>query len=282
MANVKILSDSTCDLSKELIEKYDIGILPLYVNLAGQVYKDNGIDINSQIIYDYVEKTGILPGTIGVSVEDFKTEFEKWRSLGYEVVCHTISSDMSCSFQNAKIAADGMDGVYVVDTRSLSTGVGLLVLNSAELAEQGLDAKTIAEKTQTLTSKVSATFVIDTLDYIKKGGRCSTVVALGANLLKIKPMIVVEDGKMKVGRKYRGLLSKVLETYVEDQLDGRDDIRPQRIFITHTGCSPEIVNSVREKIKSHMHFDEIIETNAGATITSHSGPNTLGILFIEK
>lgn len=282
MANVKILSDSTCDLSKELVEKYDIGILPLYVNLADKVYKDNGVDINSQMIYDYVKKTGVLPSTIGVSIEDFKTEFEKWRNLGYEVVCHTISSDMSCSFQNAKIAASEMDGVYVVDTRTLTTGVGHLVLNSAELAKQGYDAKTIAEKTQALTSKVDASFILDNLDYIKKGGRCSSVVALGANLLKIKPMIAVEDGKMRVARKYRGLLSKVLETYVDDQLEGRDDIRPERIFITHTGCSPEIVNGVIERIKSHMHFDEIIVTNAGATVTSHSGPNTLGIIFMTK
>lgn len=282
MANVKILSDSTCDLSKELIEKYNIGILPLYVNLAGRVFKDNGIDINSQIIYDYVAKTGVLPGTIGVPVEDFKTEFEKWRGMGYEVVCHTISSDMSCSFQNAKIAADGMDGVWVVDTRSLSTGVGHLVLNSAELALDGLEAGEIARQTQALTPKVSATFVIDTLDYLKKGGRCSTVAALGANLLKIKPMIVVQDGNMTVARKFRGLAKKVLENYVDAQLEGRNDIRTQRIFITHTGCSPEIVDAVRERIKKHLHFDEIIETNAGATITSHSGPNTLGILFMEK
>lgn len=282
MANVKILSDSTCDLSKELTEKYDIGILPLYVNLAGNVFKDNGVDINSRIIYDYVARTGVLPGTIGVPVEDFKTEFEKWRGLGYEVVCHTISSDMSCSFQNAKIAAADMDGVWVVDSRSLSTGVGHLVLNSAELAMEGLEGAEIAKQTQALTKKINATFVIDTLEYLRKGGRCSTVAALGANLFKIKPMIAVEDGNMKVARKFRGLLIKVLQDYVDEQLEGRKDIRTKRIFITHTGCGPEIVNAVRERIKKHIHFDEIIETNAGATVTSHSGPNTLGILFIEK
>lgn len=282
MAKVKILSDSTCDLSKEFIEKYDIGILPLYVNLAGKVFKDNGVDINSQVIYDFVKKTGVLPGTIGVTAEDFKTEFEKWHNLGYDVICHTISSDMSCSFQNAKIAADGMDGVWVIDTRSLSTGVGHLVLNSAELALSGLEASEIAKRTQDLVPKVSATFIIDTLDYMKKGGRCSTVTALGANLLKIKPMIVVDNGNMKVARKFRGLLPKVLDDYVDAQLEGRSDIRTHRIFITHTGCSPELVNAVRKRIEKHLHFDEIIETHAGATVTSHSGPNTLGILFIEK
>lgn len=282
MAKVKILSDSTCDLSKELIEKYDIGILPLYVNLAGKVFKDNSVDINSQRIYDYVDKTGILPGTIAVPVEEFKAEFEKWHSMGYDVICHTISSDMSCCYQNAKIAAEGIDGVYAIDSRNLSTGVGHLVLNSAELAKQGAETEEIVKSTQELTAKIRSSFVIDTLDYMKKGGRCSTVTALGANLLKIKPMIVVEDGKMRVAKKYRGPISKVILKYVDDQLQDRQNIRTQRIFITHTGCSSEIIDAVRGRIKKYQNFDEIIETDAGATVTSHSGPNTLGVLFIEK
>jgi DegV family protein with EDD domain len=282
MANIKILSDSTCDLSKELIEKYEISIVPLYVNLGGNVLKDDGVEINAQIIYDYVDKTDVLPGTIGVPVEDFRKEFVKWRELGFEIVCHTISSDMSCSFQNAKIASDGMDCVYIVDTRSLSTGVGHLVLNSAELAQKGIEAAEIARQSQALAAKVNATFVIDTLDYLKKGGRCSAVALLGANLFKIKPMIVVEKGNMKVGRKFRGSLIKVLEEYVDAQLQGRKDIRTHRIFITHSGCSPETINAVVDRIKKHIRFDEVVVTTTGATITAHCGPNTLGILFIEK
>lgn len=282
MAKVKVLSDSTCDLSKDLIEKYDIGILPMYVNFAGETFRDNGVDINSQKIYDYVDKTGVLPGTVAIPMAEFKEEFEKWRSEGYNVICHTISSDMSCCYQNAKIAADEMDGVYVIDSRNLSTGIGHLVMNSAELAKQGMSAENIVKSTQELIPKVRSSFVIDTLDYMKKGGRCSSVTALGANLLKIKPMIVVEDGKMKVARKYRGLISKVILNYVDDQLEGRTNIRTHRIFITHTGCSPELVESVRDRVSKYLHFDEIIETEAGATVTSHSGPNTLGILFVEK
>jgi EDD domain protein, DegV family len=282
MAKVKILSDSTSDLPDELLEKYEIGLIPLYVNLDGTVLPDNRVDITSQIIYDSVRKTGVLPGTIGVPAEDFKAEFEKWRGQGYEIVCHTISSDMSCTYQNAKIAAAEMDGVYLVDSRSLSSGVGHLVLHSAELARRGLAAAEIAASTSALVPKVSATFVIDSLDYLKKGGRCSTLAALGANLLKIKPMIVVDNGNMKVGHKFRGLLPKVLEEYVDMQLETQQEINTHRIFITHTGCSADIVAAVRRRIEKNLRFDEILESNAGATITSHSGPNTLGILFLKQ
>lgn len=282
MAKVKILSDSTSDLPEAVLEKYGIEIVPLYVNLNGEVLPDNRVDITSQIIFDSVAKTGVLPGTIGVPVEDFRVAFEKWRGQGYEVICHTISSDMSCTYQNARIAADEMDGVYILDSRSLSTGVGHLVLYSAELAQMGLSAAEIVKRVNMLVPKVNATFVIDSLDYLKKGGRCSTLAALGANLLKIKPMIVVENGNMKVGHKFRGLLSKVLDSYVDSQLENPEKIDTHRIFITHTGCSPEMVASVHKRVEKQMHFDEILESTAGATITSHSGPNTLGIIFLNK
>lgn len=282
MSKVKIISDSTCDLSQELIEKYDIGIVPLYVNLGGKVCKDDGIEITPQIIYDYVEKTGTLPNTIGVSAEDFKDEFKKWRDKGYEIVCHTISSDISCSYQSAKIAADEVGGVYVVDSRNLSTGIAHLVLNSAALASNGLEAKNIFESSQALADKVNTTFIIDTLDYMKKGGRCSSVLALGANLLKIKPMITLAGGKMKVAKKFRGTLTKVLENYIDTIFEKAENIRTERVFITHTGCSEEILNLVTDRIRKHIKFEEVYITVAGATVTSHSGPNTLGIIFLNK
>lgn len=282
MSKIKIISDSTCDLTQDLVAKYDVGIVPLYVNLGGKVCKDNGVEITPQIIYDYVDKTGTLPSTIGVSVQDFKDEFKKWHDEGYEIICHTISSDISCSYQSAKIAADEIGGVYVVDSRNLSTGIAHLVINSANLASQGLEAKEIFESSQTLANKLNTTFIIDTLDYMKKGGRCSSVIALGANLLKIKPMITLENGKMKVAKKFRGTLTKVLENYVDTIFEKTDNIRTERLFITHTGCSKEILDLVTSRIKSHINFDEIYITIAGATVTSHSGPNTLGILFINK
>lgn len=282
MSKIKIISDSTCDLTQELIDKYNVGIVPLYVNLGGKVCKDNGVEITPQIIYDYVDKTGKLPSTIGVSVQDFKDEFKKWRDEGYEIICHTISSDISCSYQSAKIAADEIGGVYVVDSRNLSTGIAHLVINSAILASQGLEAQEIFNSSQALANKLNTTFIIDTLDYMKKGGRCSAVIALGANLLKIKPMIALENGKMKVPKKFRGSLTKVLENYIDTIFDKTDDIRTERLFITHTGCSQEILNLVTDRIKKHIAFDEVNITLAGATVTSHSGPNTLGILFLNK
>lgn len=282
MPKIKILSDSTCDLPKEVREKYEIGILPLFVNLGGKVYKDDGEDITPQMIFDYVDKTGILPGTIGVSVNDFRREFEKWHDMGYQIICHTISSDLSCSYHNAVLASEGLDNVWVVDTRSLCCGVGLLVLNSAKLAAKGLEPDEIVENTKAMSSKVSCTFVVDTIDYLKKGGRCSTVAALGANLFKIKPMIIMENGTMHVGNKFRGLQSKVLTEYVDKLLEGRKDIDTSRIILVSVGTTPETVELVRDRIKKRKHFDEIIEATAGATITSHCGPNTVGIMFFEK
>lgn len=282
MSKTKIISDSTCDLPADIIERYEISIVPLYINLGGEVLKDNGTDITTDKIYDFVKNTGRLPGTIGVTVDDFRKEFEKWHNLGYDIVCHTISSDMSCTYQNAVIASDGLDGVYVVDTRTLSTGVGLCVLNSAELSAEGKSAEEIANETAEFAKKVSATFVIDTLDYLAKGGRCSSVMALGANLLKIKPMIIVDGGTMRVGKKFRGLISNVYLEYVDTLFKGKTDICAKRAILTHTGVSRETLDMIMDRINANIKFDEIIETMAGATITSHSGPNTVGIMFAKK
>ena len=282
MAKIKIVSDSTSDLSAEQIQEYGITIVPLYINLDGSIYRD-GIEVTPEDIYASVEKTGVLPGTIASSVNDYKMVFEKYRKEGYQIICHTISSEMSSSFQNAKIAGDEVGGVWVVDSRNLSSGVGHVVLNSARMAREGMPASEIVSTLKTaIIPKVRASFILGDMDYMKKGGRCSGVAVLGANLLKIKPTILVEDGVMKVGRKFRGTLPKVLDDYVDMQLEGRSDIRPELIFITHTGCSREIVAGVTERINKHMHFDQIVETRASSTITSHCGKNTLGILFVEK
>ena len=278
---VKIIADSTCDLSPELIERYHIDIAPLYVNLGDKLYRDDA-DFTEEQIFDYVRQTGVLPSTIGISVGDWTEYFKKARENGDDVVCITISSAMSCTYESAVIAAGEVGHVWPVDSRNLSTGVGHVVVNAAILAEQGVPAPEIAERLNALTPKERASFILDNLDYMKKGGRCSSVAVLGANLLKIKPTIVVENGEMKVGQKFRGTLAKVLEDYVDAQLEGRSDIRADRIFITHTRIAPELVEVVRRRIGKHMHFDEILETDAGGTITSHCGPNTLGILYVVK
>lgn len=283
MANIKIICDSSCDLPKELVEEYGISIIPFLVNLNDRLLKDDGVEVTSEIIYDFVEKTGKLPGTVGVPVEVYRAEFEKWVGRGFQVICHTISSDFSSSFLNAKVAAEGLEGVWIIDTRNLSTGVGMLALHSAELARQGMDAQAIFASTCALIPKATVTFVLDKLDYMKKGGRCSAVAALGANLFKIKPMIAVVSGKMDVEKKFRGSIEKVLPEYVEYLMDGHaGEFAPERAFFTHTGCSPEVIAALREKVESYHIFQKIHEVRASATITSHSGPNTLGLLYFRK
>ncbi len=278
---VKIISDSTCDLSPELIEKYNIGIMPLYVNLGERTFKD-GLEVTPEDIYSYVDDNGRLPSTSAPNIGDFDNAFRYWRKLGYEIVHFSISGDFSSSYRNACIAAEEVGGVYVVDSRNLSTGQGHVVLYGAEMAEKGASAKEIQEACDKITDRVEASFVVDSIDYLHKGGRCSSIAALGANLLKLKPCIEVIGGKMTPSKKYRGNIDRVIMNYVTERLSGRDDIDTHRIFITHTRCNPEIIKQVKAEIKRYFDFDEILETTAGCTITSHCGPNTLGILFIRS
>ena len=279
---VKIISDSTCDLSPQLIDKYDIAIVPLYV-LMGDVTAKDGVDASPEDIYKYVDETGKLPSTSAPNYADFLDEFTKWREQGCEVVHFNISSDFSSAYATACLAAADVGNVRVVDTRNLSTGSGLVVLHACEMAQNGATAEEIAKDCAELTDRVEASFVVDSIDYLHKGGRCSSVAALGANLLKLKPCIEVCDGKMKSAKKYRGNIDRVIINYVTDRLLDRDDIDKHRIFVTHTKCSEQIVQDVKDKINElSPGFDEILETTAGCTITSHCGPYTLGILFIRK
>lgn len=279
---VKIISDSTCDLSPELVKQYDIDIIPLYVVMGEKTLKD-GIEATPDGIYKFVDETGVLPKTSAPNLDDFLTVFKKYREQGIEVVHFDISSDFSSTYSTACLAAEEVGGVEVVDTRNLSTGSGLLVLHACELAAQGKSAKEIAEDCRALAEKVEASFVVDSIDYLHKGGRCSSVAALGANLLKLKPCIEVIDGKMKSAKKYRGLIDKVILSYVTDRLTGRTDIDKHRIFITHSGCKRETVKAVKKLIDElSPGFEEILETQAGCTVSSHCGPFTLGVLFIRK
>ena len=279
---VKIISDSTCDLSPQLIDKYDIAIVPLYV-LMGDVTAKDGVDASPEDIYKYVDETGKLPSTSAPNYADFLDEFTKWREQGCEVVHFNISSDFSSSYHNACAAAAEVGGVEVVDTRNLSTGSGLVVLHGAEMAMKGASAKEIAAECSEMTDRVEASFVVDSIDYLYKGGRCSAVAALGANLLRLKPCIEVIDGKMTSSKKYRGSIEKVIMNYVTDRLSNRDDIVFERIFITHTKIDPKTVKEVEKLIKKLCpQFENITETVAGCTVTSHCGPKPLGVLFIRK
>jgi len=278
---VLIISDSTSDLSSELIERYGIKIIPLSVNVGGKEYTD-GVDINPDMIYENYEKTGQLPKTAAINIATFTDIFEKYTGEGYSIVVFTISGEMSATQSNARIAASDFENVHVVDTRNLSTGGGLLVLTAAELAEQGKSAKEIADECTRLASYVDASFVIDSLEFLHKGGRCSALAALGANLLQLKPCITVKDGKMGVNKKYRGKFAAVLPTYISDRMGDASDINIDKVFVTHAGCDPQIIDLCVNKVKEIAPEANVMITRAGCTVSSHCGRNTLGVLFIKK
>lgn len=278
---VIIVSDSTCDLSAELIERYDVRILPLIVNLGDKQYRD-GVDITPDIIYEHYEKTGVLPKTAALNVADFTEVYQNLSTEDCEIVVFTISSDMSSTFNNARLAAQDFENVYPVDTRNLSTGGGLLVVAAGEMVKQGKSAKEIAEACAAMTDRVDASFVVDDLEFLHKGGRCSAVAAFGGKLLQLKPCIVVQNGKMGVGKKYRGKFAACLKTYVADRVGDGSAIELDRIFVTHAGCDEDVVNACVEQVKAAAPFGEVHITRAGCTISSHCGRNTLGVLFVRK
>lgn len=281
MSKIIISSDSTCDLSAELVEKYGIKILALGVTLGTKVYRD-GIDITPDDVYAHHDKTGELPKTTASNVGECIDYFTELKKEGEAIIHFSISSAMSSTFNNTRMAAMEFDDIYVVDSANLSTGSGLLVLAAAEMAQKGMEAAAIVEELEKLKPCVDASFVIDSLEYLHKGGRCSALAMLGANLLKLKPCIEVKNGSMGVGKKYRGAYGRVLAEYVDERLQNVDDIDTSRVFVTHAGCDEETVNAVVEQVKSKGIFDEVLLTRAGCTVSSHCGANTLGVLFIRK
>lgn len=279
--NIKITSDSTCDLSPELLERYRITLAPLNVIMDGKVYQD-GVDIQQTDIFAHVERGGALCSTAAVNTETYRTMFGEL-SAKYDAVIHiNIGSLFSACYQNAAIAASDYANVYVVDSQNLSTGQGHLVIEAAQLAAKGMAPLEICSTLNAMRNRVQASFIIDRLDYMQKGGRCSSVMALGGKLLKIKPCIAVVDGTMKMVEKYRGNFDKCVEKYVKESLKDRKDLRLDRIFITHTCPDPEPAKIARETIRKYTDFVEIHETRAGCTVSCHCGPNTLGVLFITK
>ncbi len=279
---VKVCSDSVCDLSAELREKYALDILPLYVMLDGKEHRD-GVDIVPEDIYNHVAAGGAIGSTAAISVADYIEFFQKQLENCDELVHFQISSSMSSCYQNACIAAEEVGNVYPIDSENLSTGIGLLIIDACEMAEKGMSAKEIQEAINARRSKVEASFVVDSVDFLHKGGRCSAVAALGANLLGLKPCIEVKDGAMGVAKKYRGKIGKCLVQYVRERLEGREDIDTKRIFITNSGnFSDEELQAVEDEVKKYHEFGEILRTRAGCTVSNHCGPKTLGILFEKK
>lgn len=278
---IKITADSTCDLSPELLNRLDITLTPLHVLIDDEEFRD-GINIMPLDIFKHVGEQNRTCTTSAINTYEYEEFFSQFTNH-YEAVIHiNLGSDFSSCHQNAKLAAQSFDNVYVIDSQNLSTGSGHLVYEAALLAQEKHAAQDIVGAIQALIPKVNASFVIDRMDYLKKGGRCSSMEAFGATLLKIKPSIEVTHGKMAVGKKYRGNFENCLEKYIKDRLQQDDQIDKSRIFITHSMCPPETVQKVRGWIAQYTEFEEVIETSAGCTISAHCGPNTLGILYKTK
>lgn len=279
---IQITSDSTCDLSPALLERFHVATIPLYVVKDGVAYRD-GVDITPSQIFAHVAAGGALCSTSAVSEADYEDFFARMLKDCDGLVHVTISSKMSACYQNACNAAKRFEHVQIVDSMNLSTAQGLVVLSGAELALQGaMDEKQIAQQMRNIVPKVDASFIPESLDYLRKGGRCSAVAALGANLLSIKPCIEVHDGAMGVAKKYRGAFEKTLRNYIRERLEGNDTLDLSRLIITHTTVADGVVDMVREEVLRCQPFAEILVTTAQCTISCHCGPNTLGILYIHK
>lgn len=282
MSKVKIISDCTCDLSEELLIQYDIAVLPHPIVRDGELLQDN-VSITPDDIYAHYERTGRLCTTSAPNAYDYEQFWRPWLDEGYEIVHFTISSEMSTAYNQAVLAAEETGHVYPVDSRSLSTGIGLLVLEACDLRDQGFAAEEIAARVREDSAKCQASFLVDVIEYLWKGGRCSSVAAIGANLLKLKPRIDVQNGKMLSTKKYRGKTTKCFAAYADDLLKGKDNIRQNRIFITHSGIDEDIIQLVQDKIRQWQPgVEHIYVTRAGGTISCHCGPGTLGILYMYE
>ncbi len=277
---IKITSDSTCDLSPALVEEYNIGVIPLTVVKDDASFKD-GLEITPADIFAYTAATGKLCSTSAIGEYEYTEYFRPLAESNDAVIHINISAEFSSCYQNACVAAKNFKNVYVVDSRNLSTGQGHVVIEAAQLAAQGLPPEEICKQLNELTGRVEASFLLDRLDYMVKGGRCSSVAALGANLLRLKPCIEVIDGKMRVVKKYRGAYDRCIQTYVTERIQGRADLRRDRMFITHAGAEPDTLAAARLAVAENGRFEHVYETIAGCTVSCHCGPHTLGVLFIR-
>ena len=278
---VIITADSTVDLSRELIERFDIKIIPLTITLGDDVFLD-GQGFTPLDMYARYRKDGTLPKTAARSVQDFADFFAPFVQAGCEVVHLDISSELSNSFNAARLAAQDFEGVYTVDSRMLSTGIGLLAIEAAECRDAGMGAAEIAAHLESLTDKVSTSFVLDTLEFMRKGGRCSTVAAMTATLLQLKPGLEMKDGKLGVYKKYRGSIEHVYKQYITERLKGKA-VRPGHVFLTESGeIDPAVIEELTKLVYELSGCREVHHTLAGCTVSTHCGPRTLGVLFIEE
>lgn len=279
---VVITTDSPADLSTELIDRYDIHVLPLYVNLGGKSYRD-GVDISTPDIFAHYDETGELPSTSAIPIGDYEDFFKDVVADGCDVVHFSLSSEISSTHQNAKLAAEELDGVYVIDSLHLSSGIALQVIKACEMRDDGKSAAEIAQAAVDFYKKTCTSFVLEKLEYMNKGGRCSTVAALGANILSIRPCIEMHDGKLDVTKKYRGKILDVKKKYIVDELNAhKDDADLSRIFVTSSSTNDGEEQELIDTVLSVLPFKEVLKGRAGCTIASHCGPGCMGILFMTK
>lgn len=280
---IRVCSDSTCDLSDEIVQKYGINIIPLHIVLGDKEYRDR-VEISQEEIFEWADKNRTTPKTSAISYEDAEAVIKPMAEAGDEAVIFTISGSMSTTMNVFNMVAEDLgasDRIHIVDSMNLSTGIGLLVVEAAVMAAKGCTADEILKEIERLRPKVRSSFVVDTLTYLARGGRCSSVAALTGGVLRIHPKIIVKDGKMEVSKKYRGQIKAVVMDYVKDMHYALLGARPQRVFVTHTSSDREMVENVKAYLESLGYFEEILETRAGGVISSHCGPGTLGVLFIE-
>ncbi len=281
---INILADSTCDLSKELVEKYNITILPLHVLLEDEEHED-GIDITPEELYKWSDEHDKTPKTSAPSIERAIECMKPLVEGDRELICFSISESMSTSGNVMRLAAEELnasDRVRVIDSANLSTGIGLLLIEAAIMAREGMSVEMIEERIRELIPRVRSSFVVDTMVYLRRGGRCSAITAVAGTVLKIHPEIIVSDGAMQVGKKYRGRIDRVFARYAKDLEPALLKARRDRVFITHSGCDAAVVEEIREYLRSLNHFEEILVTQAGSVVSSHCGPGTLGVLFIDS
>ena len=282
--SVKIIADSTCDLSKDLLEKYDISVLPLHIVLGDKEYKD-GLEISPDEIYEWSNANKEAPKTSAAAISDTIDIYSKYLKSYDEIICFSISGQMSTTVNVMRMAAEELDAedkIHIIDSENLSTGGGLLVVEASIMAKEGKAAEEIVAAVNHLKPNVRASFIVDTLTFLHRGGRCSGVAALAGGALKLHPKIVVENGGMKPDKKYRGKMNSAILSYVKDLEPQIKNAKNDRVFITHSGCEEEIIQSVRQYLSELGHFEEILITRAGGVISSHCGPGTLGVLFIEN
>ena len=277
---IMITTDSTADFSADLISRYNFQVIPLTIRLGEDSFYD-GDHFTPDDMYARYHADGTLPQTASPSIEEFQNFFERFTSEGYAVIHMDISAELSNTYNAARLAAEDMEDVYVIDTRLLSTGIALLAIEAAECRDQGMDAASIADHIEALKEKVSTSFVLDTLEFMWKGGRCSGVTAFGANLLKIKPCLEMHGGKLEVTKKYRGKIESVYKKYITDMLTGKK-IRPGHVFLTDSGeIAPKVLDELEALIRQLSGCENVHRTKAGCTVSSHCGPKTMGVLFIE-